>query len=70
MNYRQLLENWDRGFESHLRHGCLYAFVLFVLLCVGSGLATDLSPVHGVLPTVYRIKKIKKVARVQRAVKT
>jgi hypothetical protein len=29
------LEHWDRGFESHSRHGRL--FILFVL---GSGLAT------------------------------
>jgi hypothetical protein len=27
---------WGRAFESHLRHGCLCAFIL----CVGSGLAT------------------------------
>jgi hypothetical protein len=30
------LEHWNRGFESHTRHGYLCAFVL----CVGSGLAT------------------------------
>jgi hypothetical protein len=28
------LEHWDWGFESHSRHGCLCAFILFVLLCV------------------------------------
>jgi hypothetical protein len=22
------LEHWDRGFESHSRHGCLFAFIL------------------------------------------
>jgi hypothetical protein len=30
------------------------------VLCVGSGLATGLSPFRGVLPNVYRIKKLKK----------
>jgi hypothetical protein len=33
------------------------------ILCVGSGLATGRSPVQGVLPTVYRIKKLKKRPR-------
>jgi hypothetical protein len=28
------LKHWDRGFESRLRLGCLWAFVLFVLFCV------------------------------------
>jgi hypothetical protein len=28
------LESWDRGFESHSSHGCLYTFILFVLFCV------------------------------------
>jgi hypothetical protein len=28
------LEHWDRGFESHSRHGCLCLFILFVLFCV------------------------------------
>jgi hypothetical protein len=37
----------------------LYAFIL----CVGSGLATGWSPVQAVLPTVYRIKKLKKRPR-------
>jgi hypothetical protein len=31
---RQPLEHWGRGFEFHLRHGCLCAFILFVLFCV------------------------------------
>jgi hypothetical protein len=39
---------------------CLCAFVV---LCVGSGLATGSSPVQGVLPTVYKIKKLKKLLR-------
>jgi hypothetical protein len=28
MNRLRPLEHWDRGFESHLRHGCLCAFIL------------------------------------------
>jgi hypothetical protein len=36
------IERWDRGFESHSRHGCLYVrlFCVCVVLCVGGGLAT------------------------------
>jgi hypothetical protein len=34
-------------------------------VCVGSGLAKGSSPVQGVLPAVYRIKKLKKVAEAQ-----
>jgi hypothetical protein len=32
-------------------------------LCVGSGLAKYQSPIKGILPTVYRIKKLKKGPR-------
>jgi hypothetical protein len=28
MNYLRSLKHWDRGFESHLRHGCLCAVTL------------------------------------------
>jgi hypothetical protein len=45
----------DRAFESHTRHGCVFAFIL----CLGSGLSSGWSPVQGVLPTVHRIKKLK-----------
>jgi hypothetical protein len=38
---------------------CVYLFCVCVVLCVGSGLATGWSPAQGVLPTVYRIKKLK-----------
>jgi hypothetical protein len=33
MNCLRSLKCWDHGFKSHLRHGCLCAFIL----CVGSG---------------------------------
>jgi hypothetical protein len=38
MNCLLPLEHLDRGFESHLRHGCLCALILCVVLCVDSGL--------------------------------
>jgi hypothetical protein len=50
------LEHWDRGFESHSKHGCMCAFILFVLSSTGSGLVTDWSPVQEVLPTVCRLR--------------
>jgi hypothetical protein len=34
MNRLRPLEHWDRWFEYHSRHGCLCAFILFVLSCV------------------------------------
>jgi hypothetical protein len=37
---------------------CVYS--VCVVPCVGRGLAKGLIPVQGVLPTVYRIKKVKK----------
>jgi hypothetical protein len=42
---------------------CVRLFCVYVVLCVGSGLATGLSPVQEVLQTVYRIKKVKKQRR-------
>jgi hypothetical protein len=44
---------------------CLRLFCLYVVLCVGKGLARGWSPIQGVLPTVYRVKKLKKVAKAQ-----
>jgi hypothetical protein len=40
---------------------CLRLFCVYVVLCVGSGLATGWPSVKDVLPTVYRIKKLKKL---------
>jgi hypothetical protein len=40
---------------------CVYS--VCVVLCVGRGLATGWSTIQGVLPTVYRIKKLKKGCR-------
>jgi hypothetical protein len=28
MNRLRQLQHWDRGFESHSRHECLFAFIL------------------------------------------
>jgi hypothetical protein len=39
---------------------CVRLFCVFVVLCVGSGLGTSWSPIQGDLPTVYRIKDLKK----------
>jgi hypothetical protein len=44
-------------------HVCVLLFCVCVILCVGSGLATGWSPVQEVLPTVYRITKLKKGPR-------
>jgi hypothetical protein len=40
-------------------HVCVRLFGVCVVLCVRRGLARGWSPVHGVLPIVYRIKKLK-----------
>jgi hypothetical protein len=35
MNCLRSLGSWDRGFESHIRHGCLVCvYSVFVLSCV------------------------------------
>jgi hypothetical protein len=49
------LEYWDLGFESHSRDGYLRLFSVFVLSCIGIGLAMGLSAVQGALPTFYKI---------------
>jgi hypothetical protein len=36
------LECWDRGFESSLRHGCLFSPFCAVLSCVDKGLCDGL----------------------------
>jgi hypothetical protein len=68
MNRFRPLEHWDHGFESHSRHGCLCVclFCVSAVLCAGSRLATGWSPVQGVLPNVYRIKKLKNKPRSKR----
>jgi hypothetical protein len=42
---------------------CVRLVCVCVVLCIGSGLATGWRPVQGYLPTVYRIKKLKKRPR-------
>jgi hypothetical protein len=44
---------------------CVCLFCVCVVLCVGSGLATGRSPVQGVLPSVYRIRKTENEAKAQ-----
>jgi hypothetical protein len=69
MNCLRQLEHWGRGFEIRTRHGCLYCVYLFcvcVVPCTGRGLATGWSPVQGIVPTVYRFEKLKKLPRPNR----
>jgi hypothetical protein len=47
---------------------CVQLLCVGVVLYVGSVLATDWSLVQGVLPTVYRIKKLKKRPRSNRRI--
>jgi hypothetical protein len=42
---------------------CVHLFRVYVVLCLGSDLATGSSPVQGVLPAVFKIKKLKKRPR-------
>jgi hypothetical protein len=42
---------------------CVRLFCVCVVICVDSGFVTGWSPVQGVLPTVYRIKKLNKRPR-------
>jgi hypothetical protein len=53
-----MVSNPTRGMNN-----CLRLFCVRVVRCVGSGLATCWSPVQGVPPTVYRMKKLKKWPR-------
>jgi hypothetical protein len=50
--------NPAQGMDVYVRLSCVC-----VVLCVGSGLAMGWSPVQGVLPTLYMIKKLKKRPR-------
>jgi hypothetical protein len=50
--------NLTRGMEV-----CVRLFWVCVVLWVGSGLATGWSPVQAILPSVYRIKKLKQRRR-------
>jgi hypothetical protein len=61
------LGRWDRGFESHSRHGylvcvCVYS-VFFFVVCLGSYLAMGWSLVQGVLPSVKMITELNKGLR-------
>jgi hypothetical protein len=54
---------------SNLTQGmvvCVRLFCVCVVLYIGSGLVTGWSPVTGALPSVYRIKKLKKRPRSNR----
>jgi hypothetical protein len=53
-NTRIMGSNPTRGMDV-----CVRLFCVYVVLCVGSGLATGWSPAQGVLPTVYRLRNWK-----------
>jgi hypothetical protein len=64
MNCLRSLERRDRRFESQPRHRCLCAFILcFCSVCKQRPCYALIPPVPGVLPIVYRIKKLKKRPR-------
>jgi hypothetical protein len=42
---------------------CVRLFCVYVVLCVGRGLAAGWSPVQAVLPSVYMMNKLKKWPR-------
>jgi hypothetical protein len=44
---------------------CVHLTCVCLVLCIGRGFAMGLSPVQGVLPTVYRITKILKAVKVE-----
>jgi hypothetical protein len=51
---------WNNGVVGSVPiEAWMFAPILLVLSCAGSGIATKWSPVQGVLPTVYKIKKLK-----------
>jgi hypothetical protein len=63
MNCPHSLGRWDRGFESHSRHGCLicvYVYSVCVGLCLGIGLATGWSLTQGGLPSVKMNSELNK----------
>jgi hypothetical protein len=52
MNRLPPLVRWDRGFESHSRHGYLRLF----WVCIGSSLARGWCPFQGILSTVLELR--------------
>jgi hypothetical protein len=67
MNCLRSLGRWDRGFESHSRHGylCMRLFSVCAVLCLGRGLLTGCSLVQGVLPSVKRDYETEEEAKAQ-----
>jgi hypothetical protein len=61
MNYLRSLIGSNPAQDMDVCIMCIYC--VCVVLCVGSGLPTGWSPVKGVLPAVYRVKKLRKQSR-------
>jgi hypothetical protein len=70
MNRLRSLEHWDRGSESHSRHGCLCAFILFVFCVYVVALDGLIPPPGPRSPTdciyIKKLKKKKKPAKVHK----
>jgi hypothetical protein len=64
-----VFSRWNTGVvSSNTTQGmdvCVGLFCVYVL-CVGNGLSTGLSPVQGVLPTLYRITELIKATEVHK----
>jgi hypothetical protein len=57
------LKHWDCEFESHPKHGCQSAHLLFIFSSLDRGLGTVLSPVQGALRTIYKIDNSRLILR-------
>jgi hypothetical protein len=64
MNCLRPLKHWDRGFESHLRYGCPFAFILRLCSPVWRQRPCDrLIPLPRSPTDCVKIKKLKKRPR-------
>jgi hypothetical protein len=64
MNCFRPLEHWDFGFESHLRHGRLCVFILFVVPFVQEAALRRVDPPSNDSYRLYKkIKELKKRPR-------
>jgi hypothetical protein len=61
------LKHWDRGFEPHMRHGCVCVYSVYVLSCVQEAALRRADPLS---KEFYRLRKkyqeTEKAAKAQR----